>query len=190
MPISRRAFLYFVSIGGALLFSPRSFAADAVGGKMLILYFSHTNHTRTVAQFIQQATGADLVEVKTVQPYPDDYNTLTDIAKKEQQSHARPEISTAIPNFDQYQVVFIGTPNWCGTMPMAMFTMLEKYDFSKKTIAPFCTHEGSRLGRIPSDIKKLSHSTKVLEGLAVQGTQAKNAQSNVNAWLRQIGLTK
>jgi flavodoxin len=87
-----------------------------------------------------------------------------------------------------YDVILLGYPNWWGSMPMPVFTFLEEYDFSRKTIAPFCTHEGSGLGHSVMDIKKLCPQSTVLEGLAVRGGDVKNAQDEVTGWLREIGM--
>jgi flavodoxin len=86
-------------------------------------------------------------------------------------------------------MIFLGYPNWYGTMPMPVFTFLEEYDFSKKTIAPFCTHEGSGMGRSVADIKKMCPQSTVLDGLAIRGGDVKNAQDEVSGWLREIGMT-
>ena len=89
-----------------------------------------------------------------------------------------------------YDVIFIGYPNWWGTMPMALFTFLEKHDVAGKTLVPFCTHEGSALGRGPRDIAGLCPEARVLEGLAVRGSDASEAQKDVDTWLRRIGLLR
>lgn len=90
---------------------------------------------------------------------------------------------------DFYDVIFIGYPNWWATIPMGVFTFFEEYDFSGKTIIPFCTHEGSRLGRSERDIKKLCPNSNVLEGLAIRGSINK-AQNSVSVWLRKLGMMK
>jgi flavodoxin len=104
--------------------------------KILVAYFSWGGNTRQMATQIQQQTGGDLFEIKTVKPYPGDYNECIDIAKKEQQANARPALVDAVKNWTDYDVVFIGYPNWWGTMPQALFTFLEAYDFSGKQLFP------------------------------------------------------
>ena len=99
--------------------------------------------------------------------------------KREQQNDERPQLATEIPDMASYDVVFLGYPNWWGAMPMPCFTFLEKYDFSGKTIIPFCTHEGSRLGRSVRDITRLCPKSTVLEGLAVRGSSVKSARDDV-----------
>jgi flavodoxin len=89
-----------------------------------------------------------------------------------------------------YDVIFLGYPNWYGTMPMPVFTFLEEYNLSGKTIVPFCTHEGSGLGRSVTDIRKMCPQSTVLEGLAIRGSDVKDAQNEVTGWLRDIGMKK
>ncbi len=151
-------------------------------------YFSHAGNTREIANQIHEKVGGDIFEIVTVDPYPEDYNACVNQAKQEQDDNSRPELAAKVENMDSYDVVFVGYPNWWGTMPMAVFTFLEEYDFSGKTIVPFCTHEGSRLGRSVEDIKKLCPQSTILEGLAVRGGDVKNAQNEVSEWLRETGM--
>jgi flavodoxin len=97
-----------------------------------------------------------MFEIKPISPYPDNDNQCVEQAKEEQKKNARPEISNPLENVDSYEVIFLGYPNWWRTMPMLMFTFLEKYNFSDKIIVPFCTHEGGGFGRSESDISSLS----------------------------------
>lgn len=163
-------------------------AGPKAAGKILVAYFSKTGNTEAVANMIAETTGADLFKVKTVIPYPEDYNKTVDIAREEQDNDARPELSNHVENMDQYDVVFVGYPNWWGTMPMAMFTFLEEYDFTGKTIIPFCTHGGSALGNSEGDIESLCPDSELREGLAVSGSQAGNAQGDVEAWIHGLGI--
>ena len=110
------------------------------------------------------------------------------MAKEEQDNDERPELASAIEDMDRYQTVFIGFPNWWGTMPMAMFTFLESYDFAGKTVIPFCTHEGSALGRSESDIAALIPEAKLQKGLAVRGSNVDSAEDDVVSWLEKLGF--
>ncbi len=157
-------------------------------GGVLIAYFSKTGNTETIANMIASLTGGDLFKVETVVPYPDDYDETVDIAKEEQDNDARPELSTHVENMEQYDVIYLGYPNWWGTMPQAMFTFLEEYDFSGKTIIPFCTHGGSALGRSEGDIASLAPDAALLDGLAVRGSSVDSAQGTVEEWLDGLGL--
>jgi flavodoxin len=151
--------------------------------KTLIAYFSHSGNTRTVAQQIQKITGGDLFEIAAEKPYPRDYNTVVEVAKREQSANQRPPLKTIVENMAGYNVVILGYPNWWSTMPMPVFTFLEQYDFSGKTILPYCTHEGSRMGRSEKDIALLCPAATVLSGLAIRGSSVKAAQAEVAEWL-------
>lgn len=168
--------------------------------KCLIAYYSRTGNnivggrienlqegnTDVVARMIQKITGGDLFRIDTVKTYPEDYMETTEVAKKELNEDFRPELTSHLDNVDSYDVVFLGYPNWWGTMPMAVFTFLEEYDFTGKTIIPFCTHEGSGLGRSESDIAKLCPQSNVLDGLAIRGGDVKNAENSVSKWLHGL----
>lgn len=161
---------------------------NAGGKKVLIAYFSHSGNTLEIASQIHARVGGDMFELKTVDPYPADYNATTAQAKRELETGYRPKLTATVQNMASYDVIFIGYPNWWGTMPMALFTFLEGHNFSGKTIIPFTTHEGSRFGRSVSDLRQLCPQATILDGLAIRGSSVKSAQSDVAAWLRQIGM--
>lgn len=193
--LSRRGFLKYAAAGTLALSAfpvlsrfSSAFAAESEGGNMLIFYFSHSGNTRKVAEHIHSRVGGDIIEVKTVAPYPRDYDTVVEQAEREQKSNARPQISTEIPNLDAYRTVFIGFPNWWSGMPMPFFTLLEKYDLGDKTIVPFCTHGGGRFGHSLHDLKKLCPHARILEGFEVSGSRASRAQNDVDTWLRKTGF--
>lgn len=163
-------------------------AAPATGRKVLVVYYSRSGNTREVASQIHQALGGDIVEIQTVSPYPADYKETTTQAKQELESGFKPPITTKIADIASYDVVFVGSPNWWGTIATPVMTFLTEHDLSGKTIAPFITHEGSALGRSAADIGKLCPKANILEGLAVRGKSAKSAQDDVAAWLRKLGL--
>lgn len=171
--------------------------------KSLVAYFSRqgkniissgdiidlpVGNTEVVARVIQDATGGDSFRIEAVKPYPEDYHETTEVAKEEQRSNARPELTAHVENMNAYDVIFVGYPNWWGTMPMPVFTFLETYDFAGKTIAPFCTHEGSSLGRSVTDIKALCPQSTILDGLAIRGSDAQRAQEQVSEWLCRLGV--
>ena len=189
MIVSRRLLLKGVVSGAilsALPFLP--FPASAAGNKTLVLFFSHSSNTRKLAAMIHDRVGGEMVELKTVNAYTQEYDALTKFAKKEQQANARPSLATELPNLGEYGTVFLGYPNWWGTMPMALFTLLDNYDFSGKTIIPFCTHGGSRLGRSVDDIKKLCPRAKVLKGFSAFGNRVDGVGNDVDAWLHGLGI--
>ncbi|HBC91494.1 MAG TPA: flavodoxin, partial [Pelotomaculum sp.] len=147
--------------------------SDLAAENILIAYFSRTGNTREIASQIHERVGGDIFEIVPVDPYPTDYDTVVDQAKQELEQGYRPPLKTKVENMDSYQVVYLGYPNWWGTIPMAVATFLESYDFSGKTIVPFCTHEGSRLGRSVEDITELCPQSTILEGLAIRGSSVK-----------------
>lgn len=164
-----------------------SFAARAdKGANVLVVYFSHSGNTRAVAELIHERVGGTLVEIRPAKPYPSDYDTCVDLAKKEQQKKARPAILTEIPDMEKYSTVFLGYPCWWGTMPMPVFTFLEKYDMAGKNLAPFTTHGGSGMGTSESDLARLCPRAHLLKGLAVRGRNARKAGPEVDAWLQSI----
>ncbi|HVN65744.1 MAG TPA: flavodoxin [Methanomicrobiales archaeon] len=154
----------------------------------LTAYFSHSGNTRVIAHQIHENTGGDIFEIVPVDPYPREYDTVVEQARKELDKDEKPRLKTKVGNMGSYNVVFVGYPNWWGTIPRPVATFLSEYDFSGKTIAPFCTHEGSRLGRSVTDIKELCPQSTILEGLAVRGSDVRNAKDEVAGWLREIGM--
>lgn len=155
---------------------------------ILIAYFSRTGNTREIAYQIQQNTRGNLWQISTAEAYPADYNATVEQAKREQAANYRPKLAATLPDLASYHVIFLGYPNWWRTMPMALFTFLENLDFSQKTIIPFCTHDGGRMGRSVSDIRALCPQAAILEGFECRGSNVKNAQEAVGVWLRQIGM--
>jgi len=166
--------------------------------KILIAYYSRKGqnykngdivnlpigNTEVIAKKIQGFVGGDLFHIDTLKPYPLDYTETTEVAKVELRQKARPELTGTIKNMNDYDVIYLGYPNWWNTFPMAVFTFLESYDFSGKTIIPFCTHEGSGMGNSERDIKKLCPKTSVLSGIAVRGSSVLSADTLIKAWLK------
>ena len=134
--------------------------------KSLVVYFSKTGTTERIANEIKEITDSDILKIETVNSYPDDYNELVDIAQKEKNEKARPEIKTTVDNLDEYDTIYIGYPIWWGTMPMAMFNFIENTNLDGKTIIPFSTHKGSGLGSSVSDLKTALPNSTIKDGLA------------------------
>ncbi len=158
--------------------------------KILVVYFSHTGNTREIANQIHKRVGGDIFEIQSVDPYPTDYDTVVKQARKELDSGYKPALKSKIENLGSYDVIFIGYPNWWGTFPAPVRTFLSSDDFSGKVIVPFCTHEGSGLGKSVGDIVKLCPKSKLLNGLAIRGSTVKTASDKVSEWLRKINMTK
>ena len=139
-------------------------------------------NTEAAAEFIQKATGGDLFEIDTVKPYAEDYTECINLAKAELRAKARPDIKSFVDSIDQYDTIFVGYPNWWGTMPMCMFTFLEHYDLSGKKIVPFCTNEGSGMGASEKDLKKLCPAAQILPGLSITGNRVYEMEKQIEAW--------
>ena len=167
--------------------------------KILIVYYSRKGenywngglktidkgNTERVAEFIQKTVGGELFEVETVKPYSESYMTCIEEAKQELRTNARPEIKAFPEHFEDYDTIFVGYPNWWGTMPMCMFTLLEKYDFSGKTVIPFCTNEGSGMGSSERDLKKICKNAKFKRGLSIHGAESENSEEKVSTWAKK-----
>ena len=157
--------------------------------RILVAYFSRTGNTASIATMIAEATGAPLFKIEAVYSYPEDYNECLDVAQQEQSANVRPELTAQVEAMEDYDTVFVGYPNWWGTMPMALFTFLEGHDLSGKTIIPFCTHEGSALGRSERDIAAIYPDNTMLHGLAIRGPRARASQDAVLEWLSGLDIS-
>jgi flavodoxin len=172
----------------------------ATGKKCLIAFFSRkgqnysssgivelkVGNTEVVAGMIQKITGGDMFHIESVTAYPKDYTETTEVAKNELRTKARPKLTGQVKNMAAYDIIFLGYPNWWGTMPMPVYTFLESYDFSGKTIVPFCTHEGSCMGHSEKDIAKACPKVSVLHGIAIQGSSANSAEPQVSVWINGL----
>lgn len=156
----------------------------------LVVYFSWSGNTESVAVEIQNQTGADTFRLVPAEPYTDDYDTLLDIAQEEQRNGARPAISGSIENFDSYEVVYLGYPNWWGDMPMILYSFLDDYDLSGKTIVPFVTSGGSGFSNTIHTIESMEPDAEVLDGLSLGSSQAANPGDAVANWLGGLGLAE
>jgi flavodoxin len=187
----KKLLLFTMIASGFLCMEAHMEAQTQAGGKILVAYFSWSGNAKALAGQIARESGGDLFEIKTVKTYPDTYNECTAVAREEQNTNARPALSGSVSNMAQYGTVFLCYPNWWGTLPMGVFTFLEAYDFSGKTIYPLITHGGSRFGRSLDDIKKLCPRAVIGEGLAVSAydtnpkdnTRVTTPNRDVTAWL-------
>lgn len=169
--------------------------------KILVAYFSHSGenygvgeikegNTEKVAKEIARQTGGTLFRIQAVEKYPAAYDACTQRAKNEQTINARPALNTHIENMAQYDVIYLGYPIWWGDMPMPVYTFLESYDFSDKTVYPFSTHEGSGLGRTETSLKEtLPKTARIGKGMAIKGHIAQKEPAAVftavRNWLEQ-----
>ncbi len=200
---------YFVVsslLGGSTPSSPRNVAASSSSTRssntdsprVLVVFFSRTQgiygadleigHTHRIANYIQAQTGADQYEIVPAQEYPTDYEETTVVAQEELASNARPEIANPLPDVSNYDVVFVGGPIWWGEYPMVVRTFLDGVDLNGKTVIPFVTHEGSGLGNTKQVLEQQYPNAQVLDGLAVRGTEAAEAEQTVVDWLSGLGI--
>ena len=164
--------------------------------KSLIIYFSRADenyfggemryvdkgNTEVIAEFIKDYTGADLFKVEPLNPYPANYMECIEEAKIRTREHNAP-IKDNIPNISEYEVIYIGSPIYWGGMPEELFTALKEHDFNGKIIRPFTTHEGSGLSGVPRQLNEICVGAKVLDGLAILGSQANNSKQKVEEWI-------
>lgn len=219
--LSRRQVLKMTGVAVALEIATPLFqvsriqAAEKAGGKSLIVYFSMPEtdnphnmtrdeanstvvidgkvlgNTQYVAQLIQEMTGGDIFRILPQKPYPTDHRTLVDLAREEQEQDARPAIAGKIKAPEAYDTIFIGYPNWWGDMPMILYSFLEQYDFSGKTLVPFCTHGGSGFSRTIRTIQdKQPGATVIRNGYSLSRSRMERAPSGVAEWLKKTGLKK
>jgi flavodoxin len=167
--------------------------------KNLIIYYSRTGenyvngsiknlakgNTEICVEFIQKAVGGDLFEIKTVKEYDADYYKCIDEAKKELNSNARPQLQNYLESITEYDNIFVCGPCWWGTFPCAVFTLLEKLDFTGKKVMALMTHEGSGLGNGEMDLKKICKGASFGKGMAVHGADAAKAENAVSAWAKK-----
>lgn len=156
-----------------------------VNGQIKVL---PVGNTEIAAGIIRQLTGAELFKIEQVQPYAESYNECIAQAQDDQRRNARPALKCCPKNLDEYDVIYLGYPNYWGTMPMAVFTFLERFDFGGKTICPFCTHEGSGMGASEADIKKLCPTAAVKKGLAIHGGSAERSEQEIENWIGGMEL--
>ena len=147
------------------------------GKKVLVAYFSRSGNTKAIASHIKELTGGDLFEIQTAKPYPADYHACTEVAKKEKNDNARPELKEKVKNIEEYDIIFIGFPNWWGTMPMPILTFLESYG------------GGGEQSCFRDFVKNTSKATNK-KGFITSGGAASSARPQVEKWLKEIDIIK
>lgn len=161
---------------------------EKTGNRILIAFFSWSGNTRGIAYEIQDQTGADLFEITLVEPYSTSYNTVLMEAQEDQHKQARPEIADPLSSIDEYDVILLGYPNWWASIPMPIASFLEMYDFSGKTIIPFCSHGGGRFGQSLTAIAKLAPNAVMGEGLSIHYSGGSSMPDDVADWLNVNGI--
>lgn len=173
--------------------------------KALVVYFSapddkdnsdveingeRLGNTQYMAYVIQENTGANIFRILPKNPYPTNHDDLLEAAQEEIRTNARPEIEGTIENFDSYDVVFVGYPNWNADMPYILYSFFETYNFSGKTIVPFNTHGGSVFSGTQETIAELEPNASMLEGKSISRNSFEGAEQEIIDWLDSIGMLK
>ena len=180
------------------------------GKKVLITYFAEAENSevdvvssasvvtidgemkgriRALADMIQTETGGDLFSIQTSVEYPADTAELVDFAAEEQDEEVRPELISKLENLDDYDVIFVGYPNWWYDMPMVMYSFFEEYDLSEKIIIPFSSHNGSGFSDTIETIQELEPGADVLkDGFTVNERDVEDAKSDITSWLKDLGF--
>lgn len=143
-----------------------------------------------MAQMIQDQIGGDIFSITVSDQYPSDYNECLERAQQENSANVRPALSTSVQNMEQYDTVFLGFPDWCGTCPMAVFTFLESYDFSGKKMIPFCAHGTSGFGTSIADIKAICPNTEFGQEFGVYRDSGESCERDLQRWLENLGYGK
>ena len=187
-------------------------SASAADNKILVTYFTYgenaalpagvdasasasiqylgdkiTGNTGLLANMIRNNTGGDIVPILTEEKYPGDYNATINQGRAENNAKARPKLISSIENLDEYDTIFLGFPNWWYDMPMAVYSFLDEYDMSGKTIVPFNTSGGSGFSDAINTIREAEPGAKVLDGFTVGANRAAGAEENIKSWLKDLG---
>ena len=175
---------YFTWSDNTVVENPNSIDVDAETSASVL----SPGNAELIANWIAEETGGDLFSIKTQNKYSSDYDECLNQARKERDNNERPALVGRVNNIDDYDVIFLGFPNWWYTCPMAVFTFVESYDLSGKTIIPFCTHGTGGLSRTIRDLKNiLPENCEVLEAIGVYRPEVKNSKNKVLDWLRKLG---
>ncbi len=150
------------------------------GGK---LKYIEKGNTEVIAEYIKDITGADLFKVERKIPYNKDYKICLEESRQEIKNDEKPEIADYLDNIKDYEVVYIGGPVYLGVLPSPMVTQLEKLDFSNKIVRPFTTHEGSGLGKVPYQVKKICKGATMTNGLSILGSSVYDSREKVEKWI-------
>ena len=175
----------FLGAGGCSAEDPAQ-KVSVEPGKVLIACYSWSGNTRFAAEEIQKLTGGTLFEIKPVEAYPSDYSACTDRAKKECREEFQPELAAKVEHFEQYDVIFVGTPNWWSTMAPPVRSFLAGYDFSGKTVIPFVTHGGGGMANCERDMRKVCPQAKFAPGGAFSGSGIRDAGTALERWVNRV----
>ena len=171
------------AVGTGLVTSQALQESRGTGKRVLIAYFTWSGNTQGIAYEIQKQTGAEIFEITPEKPYSENYNTVLREAQRDQHRRARPKLRGRVKDFADYDVIMLGYPNWWASIPAPVATFLEDYDFSGKTIMPFCSHGGGRFGQSLTAIAKLAPNAVITDGLSVHYSGGGRLKDDIADWL-------
>lgn len=151
--------------------------------KALVAYFSWSGNTRLLAEQIAGAAGADTYEIVPAKAYPSNYSACVTQARREKQGVEKPALKGTLPDLKEYDVIFVGFPNWLGTMPMPVVTFLDKVSLKGKTVIPFITHGGGGRQQCFTDFRKMTGGATIIEGPVLEGSSVKTSKSKIEKWV-------
>jgi flavodoxin len=171
--------------------------------KILIVYLSRTNNTKTIAEIIHRNVGGTLVALVLEKPYPEDYRATVEQVVRENETGYLPPLKTKIDSIQNYDVVFVGFPTWGMKLPPPMKSFLHQYELTGKTVIPFNTNDGYGIGSCFETVKELCPNSKIVEGFTIKGgvesdgqsrlskkENAKETEKEVKKWLQKNKLIK
>ena len=163
-------------------------AMAAERGKTLVVFYSWSGNTRTLAGLIHDRLGCDMAELLPVTSYPSGYNACVELARREKDERIFPPLRPLTVNISAYDVILVGSPNWWGTWAGPVRTFLRDNVLTGKTVLPFATHGGGGWQSMPADLAALCPQARIGEGLSVYGSDASRSASRVERWLKEAGL--
>lgn len=175
---------YFTWADNTVVSNPDDIDVDASTSASVLA----PGNTAIMAQYIEERTGGELFSIIVEEPYSSDYNECLSRANREKAQNARPKLKTQVVNMEEYDIVFLGFPNWWYTVPMAIHSFLESYSFDGKTIIPFCAHGTGGIASSVSDIRLALPNSTVLDALGIYRDEMNRAEEMVNTWLDQLGF--
>lgn len=193
-PVSRRGALMTMlalplGAGAGSSLPAGAYARQQAGGaKVLVAYYTRTGNTRVIARQISRALGADIFEIATVDPYPEDYKLQVAVAEQQRESGFEPPLAGTVPDIKAYETVFLGFPIWGMTAPSVIRSFLAKHDLSGKTVVPFITHGGYGLGQSLKVLADHAPAARLLEGFSKQCDQERETLEEVTGWLGKIKM--
>ncbi|TIN27349.1 MAG: flavodoxin [Mesorhizobium sp.] len=165
-----------------------SSARRAGSAKVLVAYYTRTGNTRVIARQISRALQADLFDIATADPYPEDYKQQVAVAEQQRESGFEPPLAATVPDIGSYQTLFLGIPIWGMTAPSVIRSFLSKHDLSGKTLVPFITHGGYGIGQSLKVLADHAPGARLIEGFSKQCDQERQTLEEVTGWLGRVEL--